>query len=347
MAGVDTGPRGARTFPVTAKGPAPKVTIAIPTFDRFHYLQQAVESALAQTCRELEVLVGDDGGLPAIPEWCLNRAQADPRLRYFKNPGRLGLAGNWNRLAENARGDYVIFLGDDDVLLPTFVARLLAGLGSNTDVIFCNHHVMDAAGERLPDRTERITREYGRTDLSVGVVPDAAVVAWKQAICPSAVLTRREEVLRLGFRDELNSPDTEFFIRLAEEGAEFRFCPEYLVDFRIHPVSAMATGLRNDRLVHALLAIPVPAHHEELKRVCISRLIMNGVSRALGRGDRALALELLRSGYYPADAPKALAISQRLCAWLPAPAGGWLYRRLLQLNSLAERRRRGVSSAVA
>src|SRR5437867_111339 len=101
------------------------VSIAIPTVDRFSYLIEAVEAALAQTWPHIEVLVGDDGDSPQIRDWCSQRSRADARLRYEKNHRRLGIARNWNAMAARACGEFIVFQGDDDRLLPQFVATLM------------------------------------------------------------------------------------------------------------------------------------------------------------------------------------------------------------------------------
>src|SRR5437870_5191686 len=99
----------------------PLVTIAIPTYERLSYLVEAVGSALAQSYEKIEVLVGDDGSNPAIREWCEEQTKSDSRFRYQKNNRNLGLAGNWNALADAARGEYINIIGDDDRLLPNFL----------------------------------------------------------------------------------------------------------------------------------------------------------------------------------------------------------------------------------
>src|SRR2546423_11420789 len=94
------------------------ITIAIPTFNRLRYLKESVASALSQSYPNIEVLVSDDGSSDGTGEWCRDLARADTRFRYQRNQKNLGLAGNWNALADGARGEYMMLLGDDDRLLP-------------------------------------------------------------------------------------------------------------------------------------------------------------------------------------------------------------------------------------
>src|SRR5205823_4995333 len=154
-----------------------------------------------------------------------------------------------------------------------------------TTLVFCNHYVIDATGRRLDNETARVTRIYGRADLRGGVVANAAVCAWQMSLCPSAVLVRRDDVVRLRFHDELNSPDIELFIRLAHENASFVFVPEYLAEYRMHEASMTGSGLRNDCLASRLVAIDVPAAIEPLKARLLRGLLVNAVSRSLQHGD--------------------------------------------------------------
>ena len=264
--------------------------------------------------------IGDDGTTLEIPAWCSARSRLDPRLKYHRNPRRMGLAGNWNEILARASGQFVILLGDDDLLLPEFVAKLMAAASSETSVVFCNHYVMDGNGRRLERETRECTLHFHRADLPAGQVRVPAVSAWQLAICPSAVLVRTADAMRLGFRNDLNSPDVEFFIRLAHDGARFDFLPDFLSEFRVHSNSATASGLRNDRLAEALLSIPAPPEIEPYKRELLSALVVNAVSCSLSRGDVAGARRLLCCGYYPPSAAWSVRALQWICALLPAPS---------------------------
>ena len=129
----------------------PRVSICIPTVDRLPYLRESVASAQSQSLRALEILIGDDGDSDELRMWALGAAAADERVRYLKTPRRLGLAGNWNFLAELATGEFLTIIGDDDRLLPEFAERLLHETTNEVAVVFSNHYVIDGTGRRLLD----------------------------------------------------------------------------------------------------------------------------------------------------------------------------------------------------
>lgn len=322
------------------------VTIAIPTLERLHYLKEAVASARAQEHTRVEILIGDDGRDESLRRWCLGQAASDERVRYMRHERRLGLAGNWNALAGAARGEYLVIIGDDDRLLPRFVSALLEAATPNTSVVFSNHHLIDGRGRRLEAETAECTRTYARDALAAGPVADTAAVVWRNSVPICASLIRAEDVRRLRFKEDLNTPEIELFIRLANEGRAFTFVPDYLSEYRTHPHSATAAGLRSERLAPYLMRLPAPAGAETYKRRFMAPLLADAVSRSLQRGDREAARGFLRSDYYPRPrfagnggrAVKDLLRGgiQGVCAWLPASVGCPLYRA-------ARRARAGIS----
>ncbi|HEY5036854.1 MAG TPA: glycosyltransferase, partial [Chthoniobacterales bacterium] len=89
---------------------SPLVSIVIPTFDRPTYLKEAVRSALAQTYPNIEVLIGNNGTDDVMRGWEPALAE-NPRLSYRRNPHNLGMPGNFNALADAARGEFLVAIG--------------------------------------------------------------------------------------------------------------------------------------------------------------------------------------------------------------------------------------------
>jgi glycosyltransferase involved in cell wall biosynthesis len=296
----------------------PTVSICIPTYRRLHYLKEAVASARTQTFSDIEVLLGDDGDSPELRAWCLDQGVEDPRVRYQSNQVRLGLGGNWNAVSQGARGDYLVIIGDDDRLLPTFIARMLAATRPDTVVAFSNHFVIDAGGRRLPAETERFTREYGRAALSAGRIPNPGQCAWRNGVPMCASLLRTRDVQRLGFKTDINTPDLELFVRLAYEGAEFVFVPDFLVEYRMHPDSATAQGLTLDRLVEYLEEVPASEDALQAKNACLRSMLPGAVHRLIQAGDKARALRMIRSPYYPGAWTSPTIVFQRVAVRLPS-----------------------------
>ena len=97
----------------------------------------------------------------------------------------------------------------------------------------------------------------------------------------------------------MNTPDVEFFIRLALQGARFIFVPDYLMEYRVHLGAMTASGLWTEELVECLTPIEVKPEIEPYKRKLLIPMVVNAVSRCLQRGNMERARALLRNKYYP------------------------------------------------
>jgi glycosyltransferase involved in cell wall biosynthesis len=102
----------------------PLVTIAIPTFNRALLLRDCIDRVLAQTYSRFELLVCDNASADETEE--VLGAIEDPRLRVVRHDSNIGLLPNWNSCVENARGEYIVILPDDDIIAPHFLERCIA-----------------------------------------------------------------------------------------------------------------------------------------------------------------------------------------------------------------------------
>jgi glycosyltransferase involved in cell wall biosynthesis len=122
--------------------PEPRVSICVPTYNGARWLPEAIESALAQTHEDFELLVCDNQSTDDTQQ--ILAGYSDPRLRVVLNERQLGLGGNHNRCVELARGAYIKFLHADDMLAPTCLERLLAvaETSERIDVVFAPRTIL-------------------------------------------------------------------------------------------------------------------------------------------------------------------------------------------------------------
>jgi glycosyltransferase involved in cell wall biosynthesis len=104
---------------------APLVSVMVPVFNRRRLLPACLESALAQTCRDLEVVVVDNASTDGTWDVCQEFAQADSRVRIFRNPENLGPVRNWQRCFKHAQGRYGKLLFSDDLMAPDYLEKTL------------------------------------------------------------------------------------------------------------------------------------------------------------------------------------------------------------------------------
>jgi glycosyltransferase involved in cell wall biosynthesis len=303
------------------------VTIAIPTYKRLNYLKEAVSSALAQTYPNIEVLIGQDpsqDGLDeSIRDWCEKLVAREPKVRYQYNSHNLGLAGNWNACADSAKGEYIVIIGDDDRLLPNFVENLLNEALSDTQVIFSNHYLINFQGDRLETESIQWTNQYHRHLIPAGKISQAEKWVWQT-----------KDVQRLRFQEDLNTPEIEFFLRLAQEGGSFVFVPEYLCEYRTHALSETTRGHWIEKLFDYLSKTPVTPEILFYKRKLLSEYGMSLVHEYLLKGKWEEAKNFLESEYHPQWQTKHVkSLIQSFCLNLPPIFGIQLYRLVSNMRS--------------
>lgn len=126
----------------------PLVTIGIPTFNRAASLVRAVESARAQDYPNLEILISDNASSDGTEALCRNLVSVDPRVRYFRQPENFGAVKNFSAVLSLARGEYFMWLGDDDWIDPEYVSACVAALRKSPDyVLFSGRGIYFRSGK--------------------------------------------------------------------------------------------------------------------------------------------------------------------------------------------------------
>jgi len=203
----------------------PRVSVILPTYNRAHYLAEAIESVVRQTLTDLELIIVDDGSTDSTCE--LVRAIRDERVRYVAQPHR-GLSVALNRGLEKARGDYIARLDSDDVFFPDALASLVAALEREpaVEVAWASGRLMDREGRDQP-RTRGSSEHYPGEMLRSLLYDDCTT--------SPAMLTRKSCFARVGPYDEglAFSEDWDMALRLARE-FRFRYVDQIVVRIREH-----------------------------------------------------------------------------------------------------------------
>lgn len=101
----------------------PLITIGIPTYNRAARLKRAIDSALAQDYEQIELVVSDNASTDETQAVCLAASAADHRIRYLRQPINRGMTANLNEVLDQARGEFFMWLADDDWLDPDYISR--------------------------------------------------------------------------------------------------------------------------------------------------------------------------------------------------------------------------------
>lgn len=137
---------------MTAGGMDPLVTLAVPVFNDEWYLPGALASLAAQDYPNLEILVSDNASTDRTPEIVQEFGAGDSRVRALRQDRNLGAIENFNVLAREARGDYLLFCGSDDLRPPECVRRCVAAATAERAALVCTGvQLIGPEGESLPD----------------------------------------------------------------------------------------------------------------------------------------------------------------------------------------------------
>ena len=121
--------------------PEPLVSIVIPVYNRASLLEKAIRSALAQTYRNIEVIVCDNCSTDGTFEIVQKYMRQDSRVTGYRNSENLGLVKNWIRGIELSHGEYIRLLFSDDWIEPESVERMLVPMLKEPQVGFCSSAV--------------------------------------------------------------------------------------------------------------------------------------------------------------------------------------------------------------
>ena len=225
-------------MPAEAEGERyPLISVLIPNFNYVKYVAQAVDSALAQTYPNVEVVVSDNCSTDGAWELLTSRYGDDPRVRLYQNETNVGMARNFDRLLELARGRYVMCLSSDDFLLPPHLTRLEAGFAGDPglDVVYCNAYFAREDGVVYATRAMPGQFPVDFADARDELVEEFTTVC---PVCFPCALFKREVLLEPGICGDpgngQDARDWELIIRLALEGKRFAYLAAPSMVIRLH-----------------------------------------------------------------------------------------------------------------
>ena len=193
---------------------SPLVSIIIPAWNAERYVREAVDSALAQTHPNCEVIVVDDGSTDGT-EGVLRSYRDAGRIHYIRQANK-GLAGARNAGIRAAAGEYVAFLDSDDIFLPEKVAKQLRALAEHPDCAACYSDLIHFT-DMEPRTFFHHRYQYPSGDILVPLLH-------RQFLNPLSLVVRKDVFERFGYFDETyrRSEDWELWLRWAHAG--IRYC---------------------------------------------------------------------------------------------------------------------------
>jgi glycosyltransferase involved in cell wall biosynthesis len=127
----------------------PKVSVGMPLYNAALLVREAIDSLLAQTFRDFELIISDNGSTDETDSICRGYAARDSRIRYYRSAENRGAGWNFNHCFELARGEYFKWAAHDDVCAPKFLEQCVAALddaGSQAVLAYPKSALIDGTG---------------------------------------------------------------------------------------------------------------------------------------------------------------------------------------------------------
>jgi glycosyltransferase involved in cell wall biosynthesis len=211
-------------------------SVIIPTFNRAAFLREAIDSVRAQTEKDFELIVVDDGSTDDTRALV---AEYGDRIRYFVQPNA-GVSAARNLGIRHARGKFIAFLDSDDLWLPKKLARQMQWMAAHPNLLLCY------TDEVWIRRGVRVNQKLIHAKAGGWIYP---LCLPRCIISPSSVLLRREVFDAVGWFDEQLPvcEDYDLWLRAASR-FEVGFIPELLIVKRGgHPDQLSQREWGNDR----------------------------------------------------------------------------------------------------
>jgi glycosyltransferase involved in cell wall biosynthesis len=216
--------------------PDPKVTVAIPTYNRSGLLKASLESVLTQDCANFRVLVLDNASTDDTE--AVVRSFADARIAYVKNETNLGLFRNWNRAIEINESPYLTILQDDDAMLPGFIRESVRALDEHAGAAFSVTQAkrVDINGAPVERHPRYVSDQYPEGLVNGLEYLHRIVAGNKLIVYFSSIMMRSAALAAIGPFDIPHSKDTidyNLYLRFAAQ-FDIVFIPKELCQVRSH-----------------------------------------------------------------------------------------------------------------
>ena len=241
----------------------PLVSICIPTYNGQKFIAEAMDAAIKQTYRPLEIVVSDDASKDATLEIIKSfQNKTDIPIHIFTHKPS-GIGANWNHSIKKSKGEYIKFLFQDDILAPSCIEKMMEIAVTNKDV-----GMVYSKRDFLFDSNDAKSKEwiqlYGNLHLSwkknliingevtkgTDLLKDENLLNFPENKIgePTAVLLKKEVFEKVGYFSEnlRQTLDIEFWYRLMKH-YDIIFIDTKLVSFRLHEMQTTSVNM-NEKL---------------------------------------------------------------------------------------------------
>ena len=218
----------------------PRVSIGMPVYNGEKFVRETLESILAQTFADFELIISDNASTDKTEKICREYAAGDRRIRYYRNAQNRGAAWNYNRVFELSSGEYFKWIAHDDLNAPDFIAKCVEVLDRDNSVVLCHSKVkiIDEQGNFLQTYNVNLNTDSPKPQERFHELLSKHLCYQIFGVIRSCALKLTPLLGTYGHADGV------LLVRLALLG-RFHEIPEYLFFIRNHPQQASAQFMTN------------------------------------------------------------------------------------------------------
>ncbi|WP_392530783.1 glycosyltransferase family 2 protein [Nostoc sp. C117] len=218
----------------------PRLSIGLPVYNGEKFLKEAIDSLLAQTFEDFELIISDNASTDRTEEICRTYAKKDRRISYYRNDKNIGCACNFNRVFELSSGEYFKWAAYDDLHAADFISKCVQVLDQDSSIILCHTQVyfIDEQGNFLQNYNIKL-----KTD-SLKPQDRFQELLAKHLSYQCYGVIRASALKKIPLMGGYGNADGILLLRLALVG-RFYEIPEYLFFARSHPEQSLSMFFPN------------------------------------------------------------------------------------------------------
>jgi glycosyltransferase involved in cell wall biosynthesis len=218
----------------------PRLSIGLPVYNGEKFIKEAIDSLLAQTFEDFELIISDNASTDQTEQICRAYAEKDERIRYYRNDKNIGCACNFNRVFELSSGEYFKWAAYDDLHAPNFISKCVEVLDQDSTIILCHSQVyfIDEQGKFLQNYDIKLKAD------SLKPQDRFQELLAKHLSYQCYGVIRASALKRIPLMGGYGNADGILLLRLGLIG-RFYEIPEYLFFARSHPGQSLSMFFPN------------------------------------------------------------------------------------------------------
>ncbi|MDT0650426.1 glycosyltransferase family 2 protein [Autumnicola edwardsiae] len=225
-----------------------KISICIPTYNRPDLLKEAINSCIEQTYLPDEIIVCDDSTndeSKLLIESFQNQTHIN--INYMKNNPPLGQAANVNKLFATAKGEKIVLLHDDDLLIKTALEKMISTFEADhsIDAVYGKQYIINEDGVIDEKHSEHLNAYYFRTSYYSENRLSPLEAGMVQQFPNDCYMLNKAVINKVHYRNKSqigHAGDFDFGFQLGVQGYNLHFINEYTAKYRITKSSVARNG---------------------------------------------------------------------------------------------------------